>query len=148
MAQAVPIRSLPRAFELVKAMQGQGLEWGGGYRGPGRQAGLLAALPAADPALPVQRRWAHKMRNVLATVRRAKQPAVKADLQAVMNARTLPQARSAARHRAPLSRGPATNPTHGRLPDRTSMVRILFAVFHNENRNQGVSAPRLLTQTF
>ncbi len=60
-------------------------------------AGLLAALPTAYPGLPVQRCWAHKMRNVLAKVRRADQPAVKADLQAVMNANTLPQARSAAR---------------------------------------------------
>jgi hypothetical protein len=28
------------------------------------------------------------------------------------------------------------------------MDRILFAVFHHENRNQGVSTPLLLTQTF
>ena len=38
MPQAVTIRSLPRAFELVKAMQAQGLEWGEGYRGLGREA--------------------------------------------------------------------------------------------------------------
>jgi hypothetical protein len=36
--QAVTIRSLPRAFELVKGMQAQGLEWGEGYRALGRQA--------------------------------------------------------------------------------------------------------------
>src|SRR5579875_425644 len=60
-------------------------------------SGLLAALPTAYPATAVQRCWAHKMRNVLAKVRQADQPAVKADLQAVMNAKTLPQARSAAR---------------------------------------------------
>ena len=60
-------------------------------------SGLLAALPTAFPAIAVQRCWAHKMRNVLGKVRRADQPAVKADLQAVMNAKTLPQARSAAR---------------------------------------------------
>ena len=56
-----------------------------------------AALPTAFPAIPVQRCWAHKMRNVLGKVRRADQPTVKADLQALMNAKTLPQARSAAR---------------------------------------------------
>ena len=28
MSQSVTIRSLPRAFELVKGMQAQGLEWG------------------------------------------------------------------------------------------------------------------------
>ncbi len=36
MPQAVTITSLPRAFELVKGMQAQGLEWGEGYRGLGR----------------------------------------------------------------------------------------------------------------
>jgi hypothetical protein len=38
MPQAVTIRSLPRAFEFVKAMQAQGLEWGEGYQGLGRKA--------------------------------------------------------------------------------------------------------------
>jgi putative transposase len=36
----------------------------------------------------------------------------------------------------------------GVFSDRTSMDRILFAVFSHENRNQGVSTPFLLTQTF
>jgi hypothetical protein len=36
----------------------------------------------------------------------------------------------------------------GVFSDRTSMDRILFAVFNHENRNQGLSTPRLLTQTF
>jgi hypothetical protein len=38
MPQAVTIRSLPRAFGLVKAMQGQGLNRGEGYRELGRRA--------------------------------------------------------------------------------------------------------------
>src|SRR5690349_7616137 len=38
MSRAVTIRSLPRAFELVKGMQAQGLEWGESYRGLGRAA--------------------------------------------------------------------------------------------------------------
>jgi hypothetical protein len=42
MSQAVTIRSLARAFELVKGLQAQGLEWGEGYRGLGRAA--LAAI--------------------------------------------------------------------------------------------------------
>ena len=46
MPQAVTIRSLPKAFELVKAMQAQGLEWGEGYRGLGRQA--IAAILAGQ----------------------------------------------------------------------------------------------------
>ncbi len=33
----------------------------------------------------------------------------------------------------------------GVFSDRTSMDRILFAVFNHENHNQGVSAPLLLT---
>jgi putative transposase len=36
----------------------------------------------------------------------------------------------------------------GVFSDRTSIDRILFAVFSHENRNQGVSAPFPLTQTF
>ena len=60
-------------------------------------SGLLAALPNILHGIPVQRCWAHKIRNVLSKVRVADRPAVKADLHAVMNARTLPQARSAAR---------------------------------------------------
>ena len=40
--QAATIESLPMAFEMVKAMQADGLEWGDGYRPLGRQA--LAAI--------------------------------------------------------------------------------------------------------
>ena len=42
MPQAVTIGSLPRAFELVKGMQAQKLEWGEGYRALGREA--IAAI--------------------------------------------------------------------------------------------------------
>jgi len=38
MPQAVTIRSLPKAFEFVKAMRADGLERGEGYRGLGRDA--------------------------------------------------------------------------------------------------------------
>jgi hypothetical protein len=38
MPQSVTIRRLPRAFDLVKGMQAQGLEWGDGYRAFGRDA--------------------------------------------------------------------------------------------------------------
>jgi putative transposase len=155
-------------------------------------AGLLAALPTVFPGVPVQRCWAHKIRNVLAKVRVADQPAVKADLHAVMNAKTRPQARSAARRFADhwesdypkavaclrddldelltcwryksLAERKEVRTTNaierrfrevrrrtrpmGVFCDRTSMDRILFAVFHHENQNQGVSTPLLLTQTF
>ncbi len=64
--------------------------------------GLLAALPIVYPGVPVQRsniyvRRAHKIRNVLDKVRKTHHDAVKASLHAVINAKTLPQARSAAR---------------------------------------------------
>jgi putative transposase len=155
-------------------------------------SGLRASLPTALPGIPVQRCWAHKMRNVLGKIRRVDQPAVKADLQAVMNAKTLPQARSAARRFADrweadypkavaclrddldelltcwryksLAERKQVRTTNaierrfrevrrrtrpmGVFSDRTSMDRILFAVFHHENHNQGVSTPLLLTQTF
>ena len=60
-------------------------------------SGLLAALPTAFPGLPVQRCWAHKIRNVLNKVRKADQVAIKAHLHRIMNASTLPAAWSAAR---------------------------------------------------
>jgi putative transposase len=155
-------------------------------------SGLLAALPTAYPGTPVQRCWAHKIRNVLDKVRRSDHDAVKADLHAVMNAKTVPQARSAARRFADRWQADYPKAVHclrddldelltcwrypslaerkkvrttnaierrfrevrrrtrpmGVFSDRTSMDRILFAVFNHENRNQGVSTPLLLTQTF
>jgi putative transposase len=155
-------------------------------------AGLLAALPTAYPGVPVQRCWAHKIRNILNKVRVGDRPAVKADLHAIMNASTLPRARSAARRFADrwaadyppavtclrndldelltcwryksLAQRKAVRTTNaierrfrevrrrtrpmGVFSDRTSMDRILFAVFNHENQNQGVSTPLLLTQTF
>jgi putative transposase len=148
-------------------------------------AGLLAALPTAFPGIPVQRCWAHKIRNILNKVRKPDQPWVKADLHRIMTARTLPAAWSAARRFAerwqelypkavaclrndlddlltcfryadPAARR-AVRTTHaierrfrevrrrtrpmGTFQDRTSMERILFAVFTHENRNQGRRHP-------
>ena len=60
-------------------------------------SGLLATLPTVYPQVPVQRCWAHKIRNVLNKVKRAAQPPVKASLHAIMNAPTLQKARSHAR---------------------------------------------------
>ncbi len=153
--------------------------------------GLLAALPLVYPGIPIQRCWAHKIRNVLAKVRVADQPAVKADLHAVMKAETLPKARAAARrcadhwetdypkavrclrddldelltcfrYKTPAARKAVrtTNAIERRFrevrrrtrpmgvfQDRTSMDRILFAVFTHENANQGVPTLFPLTQT-
>jgi transposase-like protein len=155
-------------------------------------SGLLAALPTAFPDIPVQRCWAHKIRNVLNKARKPDQAAIKADLHRIMNAQTLPQARSAARRFADrwegvypkavaclradldhlltcfryptLAERKAVRTTNaierrfrevrrrtrpmGTFQDRTSMDRILFAVFMHENRNQGLATPFALTQTF
>ncbi|NIP72372.1 MAG: IS256 family transposase, partial [Gammaproteobacteria bacterium] len=60
-------------------------------------AGLLAALPLVYPHLPVQRCWAHKIRNVLDKVRKADREAVKHSLHAIFHAPGLRAARTAAR---------------------------------------------------
>jgi putative transposase len=152
-------------------------------------SGLLAALPTAYPEVPVQRCWAHKIRNVLNKVRKPDQVAVKAGLHRIMNAASLPAAWSAARRfsdrweavypkavtclrtdladlltcfRYPtLAERKAVRTTNaierrfrevrrrtrpmGTFQDRTSMDRILFAVFLHENRNQGLATPFALT---
>jgi len=154
--------------------------------------GCLAALPTVYPMIPVQRCWAHKIRNVLDKVRAADRDNVKADLHAVMNAKTLPKARSAARAFADRWEDPypkavaclrddlddlltcfryktleerkavrTTNAIERRFrevrrrtrpmgvfQDKTSMDRILFAVFTHENHNQGVPPLFSLTQNF
>jgi len=69
--------------------------------------GLQAALAVVHPTIPVQRCWAHKIRNVLNKVRLVDQPAVKADRHAIFNAphdkgrphRSPPLRRSLAQHR-------------------------------------------------
>ena len=155
-------------------------------------AGLLAALPIVCPDVPVQRCWAHKIRNVLDKVKKADRNAVKAGLHRVMNAETVVKARTAARRfadrwqdayskavaclRADLDelltcfryktleerkKVRTTNAIERRFrevrrrtrpmgvfQDRTSMDRILFAVFTHENANQGVPTLFSLTQTF
>jgi len=153
-------------------------------------AGLLAALPTVFPGIPVQRCWAHKIRNVLNKVKKADQPAVKRALHKIMNSTNASAARSAARRFSKrfVNRYPAavaclrndldelltcfryrieeqrrkirtTNAVErrfrevrrrtrpmGTFQDKTSMDRILFAVFTHENKSQGVSTPFLLTQ--
>lgn len=153
-------------------------------------AGLLAALPNVMHGIPVQRCWAHKIRNLLNKVRKADQPKVKRALHKIMNAPTLSAARSEARRFADRLQNdyPAavaclrndldelltcfryrsedqrrkvrttnaierrfrevrrrTRPM-GTFQDKTSMDRILFAVFTHENKSQGISTPFLLTQ--
>ena len=153
-------------------------------------AGLIAALPTVLPGIPVQRCWAHKIRNILDKIKKADRPAAKRALHKVMNAPHAPAARAAARrfkgrfedkypaavaclrndldelltcfrYRSPDQRKAVrttnaierrfrevkrrTRPM-GTFQDKTSMDRILFAVFSHENKSQAVSTPFLLTQ--
>lgn len=148
-------------------------------------AGLLAAPPEVYPQTPVQRCWAHKIRNVLNKVRVIDQKPLKRGLHAIMNAPDIAKARAAARRfadqweeayskavkclRDDLDELPTcfryrtekerkrvrttnaierrfrevrrrTRPV-GVFQDKTSMDRILFAVFIHENRSQGVQLP-------
>ncbi len=59
--------------------------------------GLIAALSIVYPGIPLQRCWAHKIRNVLDKVRRSDRDAVKAGLHAIMNAANRTKALGAAR---------------------------------------------------
>lgn len=152
-------------------------------------AGLLAALPTAFPDVPVQRCWAHKIRNILDKVKKADHARVKRGLHRIMHAPHAPAARQAARrfadrwgerypnavsclrvdldtlltcfrYKSPAQRKAlrTTNAIErrfrevrrrtrpmGTFQDRTSMDRILFAVFNHENKTQGSATPFLLT---
>jgi putative transposase len=57
--------------------------------------GLLAALPMVYPGTAVQRCWAHKSRNILASVRRADREAVTADLHTIQYTSGIREARMA-----------------------------------------------------
>ncbi len=59
--------------------------------------GLISILPEVYPAIPLQRCWAHKMRNILDKVPRKKQKAVKRGLQKIYRAKNLTEAQTAAR---------------------------------------------------
>lgn len=155
-------------------------------------AGLLASLPDVYSEIPVQRCWAHKVRNVTDKVRKADREAVKRSLRKIYEAKNLRGARSAARRfanrwedlypravrclrndlgdlltcfhisddadwRRQIRTTNAierrfrevkrrTRPM-GVFSDRTSMERILFAVFTHENQNQNIPTLFLVTQT-
>ena len=153
-------------------------------------AGLLAALPLVYPDIPVQRCWAHKMRNLTDKVKKKDRDDVKADLRKIYLAKNTKLARKAARRVATIwgERYPkvisslradldallsfhvfrdktwrkmtrTTNSIErcfvevrrrtrpmGVFSDKTSMDRILYAVFTHLNKNQGISTPFLLTQ--
>ena len=153
-------------------------------------AGLVAALPLVYSQVPLQRCWAHKIRNILDKVRKTDQPSVKGSLHRVMNAKHLVGARLAAKRfvkqwellypkavrclredlddlltffsfkdRSWRKAVRTTNAIERRFrevrrrtrpmgvfSDRTSVDRILYAVFSYENKQQGIATPFLVTQ--
>jgi len=60
-------------------------------------AGLISAVRSVYPLVPLQRCWAHKMRNILNKVRKADTQEVKKGLVKVYGAKNLREARSAAK---------------------------------------------------
>ena len=151
--------------------------------------GLLAALPLVYPDIPVQRCWAHKIRNVLNKLRRRDHEDAKRGLHDIMNAPNITAARTAARRFADRWREPypkaveclrddlddllacfryptpderrqvrTTNAIErrfrevrrrtrpmGTFQDRTSMERVLFAIFSYQNKNDRTAAPFTVT---
>jgi len=144
--------------------------------------GLISAVRSVYPLIPLQRCWAHKMRNILDKVRKADTEEVKKGLVRVYGAKNLKEARSAAKRWSTAweERYPAavkclrddlddlltcfgfedklfrrkirttnaiervfrevrrrTRPM-GVFENRTSMERILYAVFLYENIRYGV----------
>jgi transposase-like protein len=144
--------------------------------------GLISAVRSVYPLIPLQRCWAHKMRNILDKVRKADTEEVKRGLVRVYGAKNLREARSAAKRWSTVweDRYPAavkclrddlddlltcfgfadklfrrkirttnaiervfrevrrrTRPM-GVFENRTSMERILYAVFLYENIRYGV----------
>ena len=156
-------------------------------------AGMAAALQTVYPRIPVQRCWAHKVRNILDGVRVKDRPEAKRDLRRIYEAtsrsRALeqvvrfgarweglypkavrqltknleellaffafddPDGRRGVRTTNAIERRfrevrRRTRPM-GVMSDKTSIERILFAVFRHENQTQGTGTPFLvLTQNY
>jgi len=153
-------------------------------------AGLLASLPLVYSQVPLQRCWAHKIRNILDKVKKIDQRRVKRSLHRIVNAEHLVEARQAAKRfveqwdlvypkavrclredleglltffsfkdRSWRKKIRTTNAIERRFrevrrrtrpmgvfSDRTSVDRILYAVFSYENKQQGIATPFLVTQ--
>jgi transposase-like protein len=152
--------------------------------------GCLSALKTACPNVPIQRCWAHKIRNITDKVKKKDAEAVKIGLQKIYTAKDVVKARKASGEfvrrwekvypkAVKCLRGDiddllsffrfknedwrkATRTTNaierrfrevrrrtrpmGVFSDKTSIERILFAVFTYENKKQGAAAPFLVTQ--
>ncbi len=150
--------------------------------------GLLSALKMVYPEVPIQRCWAHEIRNIVNKVKKKDAEAVKRDLRRIYVAKDVVKVRKASgdfvrkwenfypeavkslrddlddllafyRFKGPEWRK-VTRTTNaierrfrevrrwtrpmGVLSDRTSIERILYAVFTYENKKQGITAPFLI----
>ncbi len=121
--------------------------------------GLLAALPVVRHGIPVRRCRAHRISNILDRIRAAHWQGIcpravaslrndPDDLLACFRCRTLAGRRQVRTTNAIERRfrevRRRTRPT-GTFQDRTSMDRILHAVFIHEDRSRGISTPLSLT---
>jgi putative transposase len=152
--------------------------------------GLARALQVVYPRIPIQRCWAHKVRNILDRLRKSEREEAKQGLRKIYNARTRrsalnavirfgarweqtypeavrclvkdieellaffrftdPEWRKTVRTTNAIERRfrevrRRTRPM-GVFSDRTSIERILFAVFEYENRKRGLPTLFLVTQ--
>jgi transposase-like protein len=152
--------------------------------------GLLSVLPLCYPHVPLQRCWAHKMRNIMNKIRKGDQKKAKSGLIRIYTAASSGQARYRAKRWIERWEGiypkavkclqddiddlltcfafpdpdfrkaiRTTNAIERRfrevrrrtrpmgvMSDRTSMERILYAIFMNENISAGVYPVFSLTQ--
>ena len=111
------------AFEVVKQMQAGGLEWGEGYRPLGRRT----VAEIIEGRMPAQRsrRPAHLLHyKTLAERKQVRTTNAIERRFRVVRRRTRPM---------------------GTFQDRTSMDRILFAIFTHQNKRQGIATPFPLT---
>jgi transposase-like protein len=158
---------------MVKAMQAEGVEWGEDYRGAARDAlaellqgrmdqlidqhlERMAELGRADRRNGCYRRWLLTELGMieLRVPRRRTFSALEVGRAYARRAKHVDRMILACFLLGLSTRKVATAlmPILGRpvstFQDRTSMDRILFAVFMHENRNQGLATPFALTQTF
>lgn len=110
-------------------------------------AGLLAALPLVYPHLPVQRCWAHKIRNVLDKVRKADRQAVKASLHAIFTAPGLSTARQAARRFADAWQGAYPRAVACLRNDLDELL-VHLRVFHDPIRRKAVRTTNAIERCF
>ena len=116
--RAATIESLPMAFEVVKQMQADGLERGEGYRPLGRRSSAARRPTALSAARCFADAWEQTCPKAVACLR--------SDLDELL---------TCFRCKRPM----------GIFQDRTSMNRILFAIFTHENKRQGIATPFPLT---